>query len=66
MPTQDNTNTTRIQFLKNRIGAKNPHAKGPAPDASYKVDLRLGHIVIVKKTIDGKSESHGCGVGGSC
>lgn len=61
MPTQDNTNTTRIQFLRVRKAAIFADATGKTPSSSNQNDLILGSICLVTKgELSGKNTAPGC------
>ena len=62
MPTQDNSNNTRIHMLNAKKSAIILDQKKPFPDASSNVTLVLGELVVVKKDpVDGKTMTNGCG-----
>ena len=62
MPTQDNSNTTRIHMLNAKKSAVFLDQKKPFPGASSNATLILGELAVVKKDpVDGKTLTTGCG-----
>ena len=64
MPTQDNSNTTRIQVLRARKNVVLPTQKQNTPTASYTNDGIIGTLCYVTKgELNGKTiTDHNCNI----